>query len=180
MNTDDAFFHLQLGCTAIYPTQYLGLRDNYCVVINMKLPPAARIYASLAIADSQLSHLALLGIRNFILSTPCQFCRLDGQSWAMSKSHDETTDLSAGADLGANEKQQTTALRSTSNESKESRTTPDVEQQTLWRRIYNIISWTPPNCRWDPENPPEFSTALNFLFAFAGAFTGKQTPVWRA
>ncbi|KAI4183290.1 MAG: hypothetical protein LQ346_006373 [Caloplaca aetnensis] len=26
-------------------------------------------------------------------------------------------------------------------------------------------------CRYDPANPPKFSTALNLLFAFAGAFT---------
>ncbi|OCK77050.1 MFS general substrate transporter [Lepidopterella palustris CBS 459.81] len=41
----------------------------------------------------------------------------------------------------------------------------------LWRRIYNILSWTPLRCRWDPEKPPKFSMALNVLFAFAGAFT---------
>jgi hypothetical protein len=40
----------------------------------------------------------------------------------------------------------------------------------LWK-MYRIISWTPPNCRWNPENPPKFSMALNVLFAFAGAFT---------
>ena len=40
-----------------------------------------------------------------------------------------------------------------------------------WRRIYGILSWTPPKCRWDPEKPPRFSMSLNILFAFAGAFT---------
>ncbi|KAF2083211.1 MFS general substrate transporter, partial [Saccharata proteae CBS 121410] len=39
------------------------------------------------------------------------------------------------------------------------------------RRAYDIVSWVPPRCRWDPEKPPEFSMALNILFAFAGAFT---------
>jgi predicted MFS family arabinose efflux permease len=38
-------------------------------------------------------------------------------------------------------------------------------------RVYEVLSWTPPNCRWDPEKPPQFSMALNVLFAFAGAFT---------
>lgn len=44
-------------------------------------------------------------------------------------------------------------------------------KRSIWHRIYNIIFWVPPNCRWDPENPPGFSMSLNFLFAFAGAFT---------
>jgi hypothetical protein len=47
----------------------------------------------------------------------------------------------------------------------------DTKSNTLWTRIYNIISYTPPRCRWDPEKPPEFSMALNVLFGFAGAFT---------
>ncbi|KAL0265301.1 hypothetical protein SLS55_001266 [Diplodia seriata] len=42
---------------------------------------------------------------------------------------------------------------------------------SIWQRIYDIVFWVPPNCRWDPENPPGFSMSLNFLFAFAGAFT---------
>ena len=41
----------------------------------------------------------------------------------------------------------------------------------LWRKIYSVLTWTPPRCRWDPEKPPEFSMPLNILFAFAGAFT---------
>lgn len=42
---------------------------------------------------------------------------------------------------------------------------------TVRTRIYSIITYTPPRCRWDPEKPPEFSMALNVLFGFAGAFT---------
>ncbi|GAB7361950.1 hypothetical protein MBLNU230_g1988t1 [Neophaeotheca triangularis] len=38
-------------------------------------------------------------------------------------------------------------------------------------QIYNTLAWTPPAMRWDPENPPNFSLALNILFGFAGAFT---------
>ncbi|KAJ9649631.1 hypothetical protein H2199_000409 [Coniosporium tulheliwenetii] len=41
----------------------------------------------------------------------------------------------------------------------------------IWRRVYDILSWTPPRCRWDPEKPPVFSMPLNVLFGFAGAFT---------
>lgn len=38
-------------------------------------------------------------------------------------------------------------------------------------KLYQILSWTPPRCRWNPDEPPTFSMALNCLFAFAGAFT---------
>jgi hypothetical protein len=46
----------------------------------------------------------------------------------------------------------------------------------IWRqvrdsKIYGVLSWTPPHCRWNPEKPPQFSMTLNVLFAFAGCFT---------
>jgi hypothetical protein len=40
-----------------------------------------------------------------------------------------------------------------------------------WKWFWNILTWVPPNCRWDPDSPPRFSFSLNVLFAFAGAFT---------
>jgi hypothetical protein len=45
------------------------------------------------------------------------------------------------------------------------------EPQPLWRRIFAVLTWVPPRCRWDPEKPPQFSMSLNVLFAFAGGFT---------
>ena len=42
---------------------------------------------------------------------------------------------------------------------------------TARRKIVNIVTWTPPWCRWNPEKPPTFSVWHNVLFAFAGAFT---------
>jgi hypothetical protein len=44
-------------------------------------------------------------------------------------------------------------------------------EKSLFRKIYRILSWTPPRCRWDPEKPPKFSLGLNILFAFAAGFT---------
>jgi hypothetical protein len=44
-------------------------------------------------------------------------------------------------------------------------------KQPLWRRIYAVLTWTPPNCRWDPDKPPQFSMSMNVLFAFAAGFT---------
>jgi hypothetical protein len=40
-----------------------------------------------------------------------------------------------------------------------------------WKRIYSVLTYTPPNCRWDPKHPPQFSMAMNVLFAFAAGFT---------
>ncbi|EUC45008.1 hypothetical protein COCMIDRAFT_96728 [Bipolaris oryzae ATCC 44560] len=40
-----------------------------------------------------------------------------------------------------------------------------------WRRAWEILNWTPPNCRWDPKKPPQFSMSMNVLFAFAAGFT---------
>jgi hypothetical protein len=40
---------------------------------------------------------------------------------------------------------------------------------SIWRKVYTVLAWTPPNCRWDPKKPPQFSMGMNVLFAFAGA-----------
>ncbi|OJD39890.1 mfs general substrate transporter [Diplodia corticola] len=50
-------------------------------------------------------------------------------------------------------------------------TPTNTTRPSIWRRVCDIVFWVPPNCRWDPDNPPGFSMSLNFLFAFAGAFT---------
>lgn len=42
---------------------------------------------------------------------------------------------------------------------------------TVLGKIINILTWCPPRCRWDPDNPPQFSMFLNVIFGFAGAFT---------
>jgi hypothetical protein len=42
---------------------------------------------------------------------------------------------------------------------------------SIWRKVYNVLAWTPPNCRWDPEKPPQFSMSMNVLFAFAAGCT---------
>jgi len=38
------------------------------------------------------------------------------------------------------------------------------EKSTLWGKVYNTLSYTPPRCRYDPNKPTEFSMALNLLF----------------
>lgn len=58
----------------------------------------------------------------------------------------------------------------------ESNTEPKTTQrQSPWTALINTILWTPPWCRWNPDNPPNFGLPLNFLFAFAGTFTVRNT-----
>lgn len=33
----------------------------------------------------------------------------------------------------------------------------EQEKQSILRRVWTIVTWTPPNCRWDPNKPPQFS-----------------------
>ncbi|RDW67436.1 MFS transporter [Aspergillus mulundensis] len=44
---------------------------------------------------------------------------------------------------------------------------PEHKQHVLLRALL----YTPPACRYTPDNPPRFSIWLNVLFAFAGTFT---------
>jgi len=41
-----------------------------------------------------------------------------------------------------------------------------VRDNAFARKCWNFITWTPKRCRWDPEDPPKFSMALNLLFGF--------------
>lgn len=34
------------------------------------------------------------------------------------------------------------------------------------RRCWEVLTWTPKRCRWDPDDPPKFNMALNLLFGF--------------
>lgn len=39
------------------------------------------------------------------------------------------------------------------------------------KQLWDIVTWTPLQCRWNPEKPPSFNLALNLLFGFAATFT---------
>lgn len=41
----------------------------------------------------------------------------------------------------------------------------------IWHKVYVVVTYTPKRCRYDPNEPLQFSTWLNILFAFAGCFT---------
>ena len=50
-------------------------------------------------------------------------------------------------------------------------TISSTENRSRWRRLYDILTYTPQRCRWDPAKPPQFSMGMNVLFAFAAGFT---------
>jgi hypothetical protein len=82
-------------------------------------------------------------------------------------------DASAGGVVGRTEPiaDTMTSLPDVEKETESIATTDAYSKPPSWRRIYTVLTWTPPNCRWDPNNPPKFSMAMNVLFAFAAAFT---------
>ncbi|CAK7218469.1 hypothetical protein SEUCBS140593_003554 [Sporothrix eucalyptigena] len=50
--------------------------------------------------------------------------------------------------------------------------TPSIPPKlSLVRRIVRVVYWTPPSCRYDPANPPDFTFGLNLLFSFATTAT---------
>jgi predicted MFS family arabinose efflux permease len=51
------------------------------------------------------------------------------------------------------------------------KTKQSPSKKPIWRTLLSPFLWMPPWCRWDPANPPVFSTPMNVLFGFAGAFT---------
>lgn len=50
----------------------------------------------------------------------------------------------------------------------------EQREQSLRGKIWKVLTWTPPNCRWDPEKPPQFSMSstsfvhLQWSFPFYG------------
>jgi len=45
------------------------------------------------------------------------------------------------------------------------------QPNVIWHQVHAILTYTPVRCRYDPNQPLQFSTSLNILFAFAGCFT---------
>ena len=46
-----------------------------------------------------------------------------------------------------------------------------VRENNFVKRCWAVISWTPPICRWNVENPPKFSLGLNLLFSFVRRYS---------
>jgi hypothetical protein len=63
--------------------------------------------------------------------------------------------------------------------SPESQVVPEVSAEGIdgkptagiMSRIWYIVTWVPPACRYDPKNPPKLTLALNILFGIACTFT---------
>ncbi|KAJ4993071.1 membrane protein [Stagonosporopsis vannaccii] len=45
------------------------------------------------------------------------------------------------------------------------------KELSSWHKLYDVLAYCPPRCRWDPNKPPQFSMSMNVLFAFAAGFT---------
>ncbi|KAK5135213.1 hypothetical protein LTR08_005462 [Meristemomyces frigidus] len=78
------------------------------------------------------------------------------------------------ADREPDEKHQTTGSQTASSNTSldaQPETAEPAKKRSPWRRAYDVLTWTPPNMRWNPDSPPKFSMGLNVLFGFAGAFT---------
>ncbi|KAI1104357.1 MFS general substrate transporter [Jackrogersella minutella] len=41
----------------------------------------------------------------------------------------------------------------------------------LLAKVIRVLNWMPHRCRYDPENPPDFTLSMNILLAFSGTFT---------
>lgn len=52
------------------------------------------------------------------------------------------------------------------DEIEQDKSTKKKEQgnQSIWRRAYTVLTWTPPNCRWDPDKPPQFSMSSTYIY----------------
>lgn len=62
--------------------------------------------------------------------------------------------VTVGHDTGAS----ATKLNATSTDRTETRS-------SFLRHAKGVLTWAPPNCRYDAKNPPKFGLALNLLFA---------------
>jgi hypothetical protein len=82
-----------------------------------------------------------------------------GESGAPQPFTPQLEDGKGKGDIAAN---QASSIRGTASE----KGFDKIRNNRLLQRCWAIVSWTPPKCRWDPENPPKFSMALNLLFAF--------------
>jgi hypothetical protein len=71
-----------------------------------------------------------------------------------------------GKGNGESEVKKAPSIRNTISEKRFDKIRNNRFLQICW----DIMSWTPPRCRWDPEHPPKFSMALNILFAFVSCF----------
>jgi hypothetical protein len=43
-----------------------------------------------------------------------------------------------------------------------------LSEKAFAKKCWSYVTWVPKRCRWDIDNPPKFSLALNLLFGFVG------------
>jgi hypothetical protein len=52
-------------------------------------------------------------------------------------------------------------INPTPNSTPEIQCAKSQKEISKWRKVYNVLTWTPPNCRWDPAKPPQFSMSMS-------------------
>jgi hypothetical protein len=78
----------------------------------------------------------------------------------------------AGTSPVASEKDQKQELGEDANESTSTRSSDQkgrlkrIADHKSAQRCWEVVTWTPKRCRWNPEDPPKFSMGLNLLFGF--------------
>jgi hypothetical protein len=50
-------------------------------------------------------------------------------------------------------------------------------EESIWRRVYTFLTWTPPNCRWDPKKPPQFSMSMSMHISVPSSECLSETNV---
>ncbi|KAJ0374065.1 hypothetical protein COL26b_007778 [Colletotrichum chrysophilum] len=77
---------------------------------------------------------------------------------------DEKTERIPDGDIG-------TTSPSSSSDYGSHRVGDEKGRDGVWDLAVNVLTWTPKKLRYDPNNPPQFSLAHNFLYAVAATFT---------
>ena len=83
-----------------------------------------------------------------------------------------TGDVNLSIPEGEEQQEQGNDSPSTTSSTSDSKSPP---RRSVWRKIYDVITYTPKRCRHDPEHPHGFSMPLNLLFGFAATFTGEMS-----
>ncbi|KAI8286180.1 hypothetical protein K4K56_008950 [Colletotrichum sp. SAR 10_98] len=79
-------------------------------------------------------------------------------------SADEKTERVPDGDIG-------TTSPSSSSDCGSQRVGDEKGRKGVWDLAVRVLTWTPKKLRYDPNNPPQFSLAHNFLYAVAATFT---------
>lgn len=85
----------------------------------------------------------------------------------MSKAVDNVASASSSPTTAVDDGDQ----KAQSNNLEVAKSHDDVSPPSRLGRLYDKLCYTPPRCRYNPDDPPNFNLGLNLLFGFAACFT---------